>query len=156
MVRWATKPTCERVRHSFIVAYLKYRTNILKKILSSIFSSTKDSGSEDVLCTWKSCRLCLVVLILCHPLILPNSKLNSYCLGWLAVFGPMVNASICKCLNNYFLQKVDIYKGSLILPYGDLITNRIFPSSPQSIFQSESKCEIVVMVIRSNFKVNEN
>ena len=121
MVRWVTKPTCERVGYSFIVACLKYRTNILKKFLSSIFSSTKGSGSEDVLCTWKSCRSCVVVL--CHPLILPNSELNSYCLGWLAVFGPMACASIYKCFNNYLLQHVDIYKGLLILPYGDLISN---------------------------------
>ena len=34
--------------------------------------------------------------------------------------------------------------------------NRPFPSSPQSLFQSESKCEIFVMVIRSNFNMNEN
>lgn len=88
-----------------------------------MFSSTKDSGSEDVLCSWKSCRLCVVVLILCHPLILPNSELNSYCLGWLAVIGRTVYAGIYKCFNNYLLQNVDIYKGSFILPYGDLIGN---------------------------------
>ena len=34
--------------------------------------------------------------------------------------------------------------------------NRPFPSSPQSLFQSESKCEIFVMVISSNFIMNEN
>ena len=33
---------------------------------------------------------------------------------------------------------------------------RPFPSSLQSLFQSESKCEIVVMVISSNFNMNEN
>ena len=88
-----------------------------------MFSSTKDSGSEDVLWSWKSCRLCVVVLILCHPLILPNSELNSYCLGWLAVIGRTVYAGIYKCFNNYLSQNVDIYKGSFILPYGDLIGN---------------------------------
>ena len=31
-----------------------------------------------------------------------------------------------------------------------------FPSSSQSLFQSESKCEIFVMVIGSNFIMNEN
>ena len=72
------------------------------------------------------------------------------------MFGPMVYASIYNCFNNYFLQKVDIYKGSLILPYSDLISNRIFSSSPRSLFQSESKCEIAVMVITSNFNMNEN
>ena len=44
-------------------------------------------------------------------------------LSWLAVFGPMVYASNYKCFNDYLLQNVDIYKGSLILPYGDLISN---------------------------------
>ena len=34
--------------------------------------------------------------------------------------------------------------------------NRPFPSSPKSLFQSESKCEIFVMVISSNFNMNEN
>ena len=34
--------------------------------------------------------------------------------------------------------------------------NRPFPSSPQSLFQSESKCEIFVMIISSNFNMNEN
>ena len=33
--------------------------------------------------------------------------------------------------------------------------NRPFPSSLQSLFQSESKCEIFVMVISSNFNMNE-
>ena len=36
------------------------------------------------------------------------------------------------------------------------IMNRPFPSSPQSLFQSEVKCEIFVMVISSNFNMNEN
>ena len=55
MVQWATKPTCERFRYSFIVACLKYRTNIfLKNYSSSIFLPTKDSGSQDVLCTLKT------------------------------------------------------------------------------------------------------
>ena len=34
--------------------------------------------------------------------------------------------------------------------------NRSFPSSPQSLFQSESKCETFVMIISSNFNMNEN
>ena len=34
--------------------------------------------------------------------------------------------------------------------------NRPFPSSPKSLLQRESKCEIFVMVIASNFKMNEN
>ena len=34
--------------------------------------------------------------------------------------------------------------------------NRPFPSSPQSLFQSESKCEFFVMVIGSYFNMNEN
>ena len=37
-----------------------------------------------------------------------------------------------------------------------LTPNRPFPSSPKSLLQSESKCEIFVMVIRSNFNMNEN
>ena len=36
------------------------------------------------------------------------------------------------------------------------IMNRPFPSSAQSLFQSESKCEIFVMVISSNVNTNEN
>ena len=34
--------------------------------------------------------------------------------------------------------------------------NRPFPSSGQSLLQSESKCEIFVMVISSHFNMNEN
>ena len=34
--------------------------------------------------------------------------------------------------------------------------NRPFPSSSQSLFQSEVKCEIFVMVISSNFNMHEN
>ena len=34
--------------------------------------------------------------------------------------------------------------------------NRPFPSSLQSLFRSESKCEIFIMVISSNFNRNEN
>ena len=33
---------------------------------------------------------------------------------------------------------------------------RPFPSSPRSLCQTESKCEIFVMVISSNFNMNEN
>ena len=46
-----------------------------------------------------------------------------------------------------------------IRPWRNLIglrCNRPFPSSPKSLFQSESKCEIFVMVISSNFNMNEN
>ena len=32
--------------------------------------------------------------------------------------------------------------------------NGPFPSSPQSLFQSESKCKIFVMVISSNYIMN--
>ena len=38
----------------------------------------------------------------------------------------------------------------------NIVANRPFPSSPQSLFQSESKCEIFVMIISSNFNMNEN
>ena len=31
-----------------------------------------------------------------------------------------------------------------------------FPSSPQSLFESDSKCEIFIVVISSNFNMNEN
>ena len=34
--------------------------------------------------------------------------------------------------------------------------NGPFLSSPQSLFQSESRCKIFVMVIISNFNMNEN
>ena len=34
--------------------------------------------------------------------------------------------------------------------------NRPFLSSPQSLFQGESKCEIFVMIISSTFNINEN
>ena len=34
--------------------------------------------------------------------------------------------------------------------------NRPFPSSAQSLFQNESKCQIFVMIISSNFQINEN
>ena len=37
-----------------------------------------------------------------------------------------------------------------------LKSNRPFLSSPQSLFQSESKCETFVMKISSNFNMNEN
>ena len=37
-----------------------------------------------------------------------------------------------------------------------MLLNRPFPSLPKSLLQSESKCEIFVMVIRSNFNMNEN
>ena len=36
------------------------------------------------------------------------------------------------------------------------VAYRPFPSSPQSLFQSESKCEFFVMVISSNFNMNKN
>ena len=34
--------------------------------------------------------------------------------------------------------------------------NGPFPSSPQSLFQSESNCETFVMIISSNVNMNEN
>ena len=39
---------------------------------------------------------------------------------------------------------------------GKTENNRPFSNSPQSLFQSESKCENFVMVISSNFNMNEN
>ena len=36
------------------------------------------------------------------------------------------------------------------------IPNRPFASSPKSLLQSESKCEIFVMIISSDFNMNEN
>ena len=39
---------------------------------------------------------------------------------------------------------------------GKTENNRPFPSSPQVFFHSESKCEIFVMIISSNFNMNEN
>ena len=40
--------------------------------------------------------------------------------------------------------------------YVNMQLNRLFPSSPKSLLQSESKCEIFVMVISFNFNMNEN
>ena len=34
--------------------------------------------------------------------------------------------------------------------------NRLFPSSPQFLFQNESRCEMLVMAITSTFNLNEN
>ena len=53
---------------------------------------------------------------------------------------------------NYSYSAGEENKGILLL--GAL--NRPFPSSPLSLFQSESKCEIFVMVISSNFNMNES
>ena len=39
------------------------------------------------------------------------------------LLGLIVYGSIYKCFNDYLLQNADIYKGSLILPYFDLINN---------------------------------
>ena len=96
-----------------------------KSSSSSIFLSTKDSGSQDVLCTLKPFRLCIVVLMFVPSVDSVNSwwTQNSYCLGWLSVFWRIVFALIYKCLNDSLLQNVDTYKGTLILPYGDLISN---------------------------------
>ena len=44
----------------------------------------------------------------------------------------------------------------ILLRKRNKLTNRPFPSSAQSLLQSESKCEIFVMVISSNFNMNEN
>ena len=50
-----------------------------------------------------------------------------------------------------------IFESDLCKPVRDrLKADRPFPSSPKSLLQSESKCEIFVMVIRSNFNMNEN
>ena len=46
--------------------------------------------------------------------------------------------------------------GDSITPFVFMNFNRPFPSSPKSLFQSESKCEIFVMIISSNFNMNEN
>ena len=35
-------------------------------------------------------------------------------------------------------------------------SQNLFPSFPQSLFQSETKCEIFVMIISYNFNMNEN
>ena len=42
------------------------------------------------------------------------------------------------------------------MPFFLSVTNRPFLSSPRSLFESESKHEIFVMVISSNFNMNEN
>ena len=86
MVRWVTKPTCERVWYSFIVACLKYRTNFFKKFLIISVLSTKDPGSQRVLCTLKPFRLCIIVLMFVPLIDFANSELNSSCLGWRDVF----------------------------------------------------------------------
>lgn len=127
MVQWAPKPTCERVRCSFLqlVACLKHRTNVRRKTnkqTSSVFLPTKDRGSQDVLGTLKPFRLCTVVLMLVPYIILSNSELNSYYFGWLAVFWWMICASIHTCFNDYLLQIVDIYNVVIILPYDDVIS----------------------------------
>ena len=44
----------------------------------------------------------------------------------------------------------------LTTTWNDPFCSRPFPSSPKSFLQSESKCEIFVMVITSNFNMNEN
>ena len=40
--------------------------------------------------------------------------------------------------------------------YYGIFRTGLFPSCPQSLFQSESKCENFVMVISSNYNMNEN
>ena len=49
-----------------------------------------------------------------------------------------------------------IFKKNVSLLLRIISYNRPFPSSPQSLFQSESKCETFVMIISSNFNMNEN
>ena len=56
----------------------------------------------------------------------------------------------------YFYRSPDSSSIHYYLGHTRLWDNRPFPSSPQSLFQSESKCKIFVMVISSNFNVNEN
>ena len=46
--------------------------------------------------------------------------------------------------------------GSLNIIIRRVEINRPFPSSPQSLFQSESNCETFVTIISSNFNMNEN
>ena len=55
------------------------------------------------------------------------------------------------CLPAVLLRKVS--KGD---PWPRGAINRPFPSSPQSLFQGEFKCKIFVLVISSNFNMNEN
>ena len=85
LVRWATKPTCERVRYSSIVACLKYRIIYFKKkkSSSSIILPNKDPGSQEVLCTLKPFRLCIVVLMFVPP-IDSAKKGTEQLLSWLA------------------------------------------------------------------------
>ena len=54
-------------------------------------------------------------------------KRTDQLLSWLA--GSVLTdvcAIIYKCFNDYLLKNVDIYKGSWILPFGDVITNNYF------------------------------
>ena len=60
----------------------------------------------------------------------------------------------CQGKKPFLLSKVDLI--SSLAPLSHSCVNRPFPSSPESLFQSESKCEIFVMVISFNFNMNEN
>ena len=51
----------------------------------------------------------------------------------------------------YHLTKVKVHASKVTL-----YCNRPFPSSTKSLFQSESKCEIFVIVISSHFNMNGN
>ena len=61
-------------------------------------------------------------------------------------------------LFNYFLFKCPLPTSNSCAIYEQkkLLCNRPFPSSLQSLFQSESKGEFFVMVISSKFNVNKN
>ena len=78
-------------------------------------------------------------------------------------FHQMPKTNFKRNVHNMLLQRV--FRNSLrktnILIYRIWIcpeyrTYRPFPSSLKSLLQSESKCEIFVMVIRSYFNMNEN
>ena len=64
----------------------------------------------------------------------------------------------CQGKKPFLLSKVDRISSvvPLSLSHSHSCVNRPFPSSPESLFQSESKCEIFAMVISSNFNMNEN
>ena len=63
----------------------------------------------------------------------------------------VVSISLFLCV----LEESKRWKKRTLFPFNKPL-NGPFPSSPQSLFQSESKCEIVVMVISSNFNMNES
>ena len=62
----------------------------------------------------------------------------------------------CQGKKPFLLSKVDLISSVVPLSLSHSCVNRPFPSSPESLFQSESKCKIFAMVISSNFNMNEN